>query len=158
MKSKPVLAIFLLLMALTFAIATLQTSAQTRDVTIMSVTPSVSKAYVGQTVAINVTVKNNGSDLDGFNVTAFFGNASGYYLIGMLSTSLEPGENTTLTFNWKTTGVQPCQNYTIKANCTLPEDQNQGDNELVDDKVKMHACAKRFRSETRDDGISLVLN
>jgi hypothetical protein len=142
MKSKPVLAIFLLLMALTFAIATLRVSAQTRDVAITSVTPSVNKAYVGWVVAINVTVKNNGEDSDQFEVTAFFGNETGNYTIDTMLTPLLPsGESITLTFSWDTAGVQPCQNYTIKANCTLPEDPTQGDNEFVDDKVKINMFA-----------------
>jgi len=143
MKSKSILATLLLFTVLLFAMLTTQSNASgTRDAAIIDVKPSVNKAYVGETVNINVTVKNNGTDPDTFDITAYYGNITANYTITTQSTpTLAPGENTTLTFSWNTLGVQPCQNYTIKANCTLPEDPNQADNEFVDDKVKIKMFA-----------------
>jgi hypothetical protein len=143
MKSKSVLATILVFTVLTFAMITLQASANgTRDVAIIDVKPFVNKAYVGETVDINVTVKNMGTASDAFNVTAFYGNMTANYTIAtILTPTIAPSENTTLTFSWNTTGVKPCQNYTIKANCTLVGDPTPDDNEFVDGKVKINMFA-----------------
>jgi hypothetical protein len=143
MKSKSVLSTVLLFAVLTFAMVTLQASASvTRDIAIIDVRPFVGRAYVGETVAINVTVKNMGTDPDAFDITAFYGNMTANYTITTLPTpTLNPGENTTLTFHWSTIGVKPCQNYTIKANCTLIGDPTPDDNEFVDGKVKINMFA-----------------
>jgi len=111
------------------------------DVAIVDVTPSTNKTYVGRPVNINVTVQNNGNVSDTFHVTAYYGNATAYYLIANLSISLDAGKNGTLTFVWDTAGVRPCQNYTIKANCTLLGDENPGDNEKVDGEVHVTILA-----------------
>ena len=113
-----------------------------RDVAIIDVTPLTNGTYIGKPVPINVTVKNKGKEPGTFEIKAYFGNVTANYTIGSLSTpQLASGESITLTFKWDTTGVQPYQNYTIKANCTLPGDPTPEDNELVDGKVKISIFA-----------------
>ncbi|MDH7477386.1 MAG: CARDB domain-containing protein [Candidatus Bathyarchaeota archaeon] len=143
MRFKSLQAAISLFLVLTLVILTPHTNAHsTLDAAIIDVTPSTNKAYVGETVAINVTVKNNGTESAEFSVTTFFGNLTDNYTIATLKTGqLEAGEEKILTFNWDTSNVKPCQNYTIKANCTVDDDPTPEDNELVDGEVKISILA-----------------
>ena len=80
-------------------------------------------------VAIYVTVKNEGNYTETFNVTAYYNsNVINYTTV----TNLPPGENTTVTFTWNTTGVAK-GNYTIKAIAdTVPGETDVADNTLSD--------------------------
>lgn len=158
MKSKSLIITVLLFTALMFSMTTLKVGAlTTRDVAIIDVKPSTHRTYAGKIVAINVTVKNNGTDPDTFDVTAYFGNMTANYTISTLPTlQLAVGENVTLTFYWNTTGVQPCQNYTIKANCTLSEDPHQEDNEFVNGEVKVDIVAD-VNNDGKVDGMDIAL-
>ena len=141
-------------------------SIATRDVSILGVEPSTNVAYVGQLVNITVVAGNEGDLTETFNVSA-------YYNDNLIETKtikdLPSGENETLVFTWNTLHVQPCINYTIKADAeVVPYETDTADNEYVDGKVKikmvgdidgdgkvdifdMRIVAKAFGSMIEDD-------
>jgi len=104
------------------------------DVAISSVTTSTTKAYVGQIVDINVTAKNDGTETETFNVTAYFNITA---IETKKVTNLAPNAEIILTFNWNTTNVTP-GNYTIKAVAsTVPGETDTADNTYIDGSVKV---------------------
>jgi len=82
-----------------------------RDVAITSVTPSKTVVVVGEIVNITVVAKNEGTETETFNVTAYYGNVS---IETQAVNNLAADTNTTLIFSWNTTSVS-AGNYTIKA-------------------------------------------
>lgn len=83
-----------------------------KDVAIVSVEPSRDAVYSGWTVNVTVIAANLGNLTESFNVTAYAGTIE----IGTKEViALDPGENSTLVFVWSTTGLQPCEYYTIIA-------------------------------------------
>ena len=100
------------------------------DVAITEVTASPTTVTVGDTITVNVAVKNEGDADATFNVSV-------YYVYTLIDTqtdiTLSPGANTTLTFTWDTTGVDP-DTYTIRAEVpTVPGEIDTLDNvEFVD--------------------------
>jgi len=121
-------------------------SARVHDVAIMSVAPSVSEAYVGQIVDIEVVVKNLGNVAETFNVTAKYDNTT----IGTEKvTDLAPYTETTLVFTWNTTDVTPCINYIIKAEADVVQGEVEtADNIFIDGSVKV-----KLLGDVNDDGI-----
>ena len=104
------------------------------DVAVISVVPNVTQQYPGRIVNITVVVKNNGNMYETFNVTAYRDSIP----IGtILVTDLGIGENTTLIFNWNTSGLTPCHLWTIKAEAAVVGDINPSDNTLIDGTVKI---------------------
>jgi len=112
-----------------------------RDVAIISVTPSAAKAYVGEMVNITVVAENQGASTETFNVTARYENTT----LGILETlgpqevtNLPPEQTIALTFIWNTTDTQPCVYYTIKAEAsTVPNEVDTSDNTYTDGTVKI---------------------
>ena len=85
-------------------------------------------------VNITVVVENNGNMYETFNVTVYRNTTA----IGtILVTDLGIGENTTLIFQWNTTGLTPCQNWTISAKAPIVGDINPSDNNKTDGTVKI---------------------
>ena len=112
------------------------------DVAITSVTTSTAKAYVGEMVNITVIAQNQGETTETFNVTVKYENTTHGFLdiVGIQNvTELAPDTTITLTFLWNTTEVQPCINYTIKAEASiLPDEIDTADNTFADCKVKIN--------------------
>jgi PKD repeat protein/KaiC/GvpD/RAD55 family RecA-like ATPase len=82
---------------------------QAHDVAILVVAPSKIEAHVGEVIDVTVTVKNEGTVAESFNVTLYCNTTQ----IGEQSvSSLAPNANTTLTFKWNTTGTSVGK-YTI---------------------------------------------
>jgi hypothetical protein len=82
-----------------------------RDVAVISVEASPSSVEAGDPVSITVVVRNNGGEIENFDVTVYWGDSN----VGTLSTSdLNPNATETLIFNWNTEGTAE-GNYTIKA-------------------------------------------
>jgi len=102
------------------------------DIAVTNVTTSKTIVGQGYFMFINVTVENQGDSAETFNVTLYYNsNAINYTTV----TNLPPGENTTITFTWNTTGV-PKGNYTIKAIAEpVPGETDTTDNTLVDGTV-----------------------
>lgn len=83
----------------------------THDVAVTSITISPPNATVGESVTITVVVKNNGTEMETFNVKIYCDTAE----IGNKDvTPLNPDDEETLTFTWDTTTMD-AGDYTIKA-------------------------------------------
>ncbi len=78
---------------------------------------------------LTVTVENRGNYNETFNVTAYYNsNVINYTTV----TNLPPGEETTITLTWNTTGVAK-GNYTITAYATpVPSEMDIADITLTD--------------------------
>ena len=82
------------------------------DVAIVWVEPSTNYVYPGRPVNITVVAANLGDVTSTFDVTAYYANTT----IGVQTViDLPPDHNTTLIFVWNTTGLTPCNNFTISA-------------------------------------------
>ena len=107
------------------------------DVAVTEVTPSMNQVCQGLLVKVNVTVANLG------NVTEETFNVALYY--DSTKIDEQPVENLTaeqtrtLSFSWNTSGVEPCKNYTLRANATIVlGDINETNNELFGGPVKVN--------------------
>jgi len=109
-------------------------SAVKHDISIISVTTNKQYAHPGRIVNITVVVKNNGDVSETFNVTA---KRDSIPIGTILVTNLGAGDNTTLIFQWDTSGLTRCTTWTIKAEAPLAGDANPGDNTLTDGTVKI---------------------
>jgi len=107
------------------------------DVVVVDVTPYTHWVYQGLSVNISVEVENKGSVAENVTVTLYY-NITAHQTIGLLNTSVLPGENQTVTFTWNTKGVPYCHNYTITAVATIAfVDNDPMDNTLTDGKIKV---------------------
>jgi hypothetical protein len=107
----------------------------TRDVEILHVETSTNMTYPGRIVNVTVLAHNLGDVAETFNVTAYYGNNT----MGTKTVvNLQPNVNATLVFHWDTTGLQPCNNFSIKAVASqVPYELNLGNNVYVDGYVKI---------------------
>jgi len=107
----------------------------TRDVAIIHVEPSRNMTYPGRIINITVVAANLGDIQETFNVTTYYDENE----IGTQTViDLPANQNITLVFPWNTTGLQPCTNYTIKAEATqVPYEQNITNNIYIDGYVKI---------------------
>jgi hypothetical protein len=81
------------------------------DVAAISQTPTPTSVTQGDPVTVEVVVENQGTQTSTFDVTCYFDTG----VVGTLTvTNLAAGYDTTLNFNWDTTGV-PTGTYTIQA-------------------------------------------
>ena len=112
------------------------------DVATVSATTAATEAYPTwrDPFGINVTVMNEGTEVETFNVTVYAYNAT-YditYQIGTQTvTDLAPGANTTLpSFSWVLTDVTHHVIYTITANASVVSGETDtADNTLIDGTV-----------------------
>jgi len=113
-----------------------------RDVAVINVASSATKAYVGEMVNITVVAENQGDSTETFNVTTTYENTT----LGIFETvgtqevtGLAPEQNVVLTFTWNTTDAQPCVYYAIKAEAsTVPGEIDLTDNTYTDGTVKVN--------------------
>jgi PKD repeat protein len=109
-------------------IVTIATSIK-HDIAILSVTINTPHEYVGRTVNITITVKNNGDVDENFNIMVYRNSTS----IGTIPVSnLMVGENRTIVLSWITPNLPPYQKWTINAQAPLTGDINPSDNAFVD--------------------------
>jgi len=107
-----------------------------RDVAIISVNiTSQNIVYPGRIVTIDVTAMNRGNmTTETFDITLYYDTN----IIGVETVTLEPWSNTTITFYWNTTGLEPCNNFTIWAEASqVPYETNLENNVYVDGWVKI---------------------
>mgnify|MGYP001059971866 CR=1 FL=1 len=106
------------------------------DVAIIDVAPSAIRAMVGNKVYINVTVENQGNAYETFNVTVYYDDN----IVGTQAVEdMLPGTCMLLTFNWNTSNVPACFDYTIKAIADIvPGETDISDNKLIDGNVKIN--------------------
>jgi hypothetical protein len=114
----------------TFEIALVQVP----DIAVTNIKLSSASVFIGQTVQINVTIANTGTEAVGFNVSTYYNST---FLIETIPVSvLEPASQVTLTFTWNTASVTEGQ-YKISASAPLPGDPTPRDNTLVDGVVQV---------------------
>jgi hypothetical protein len=102
---------------------------------VLALEVSATEVYAGETVNITVTVQNSGIYTESFNVTAFYGDN---VIETKNVTDLAAATQRNLTCSWNTTSVQPCINYTIKAEASLvPDESDTTNNVYVDGTVKI---------------------
>jgi len=117
-------------------------TAEAHDVAVVDLTHSktpcvpMSTVSQGRTVTIWATVENQGGFPETFNVTAYAVNVTASYTIGTQQVTLNPGENTTLTFVWDTTGYKN-GDYTIEVTAVLPGDNDPTDNTFTDGVIRV---------------------
>ncbi len=106
------------------------------DVAVVNVTSSPSEVTVGELVSINVTVANQGTETETFDITVYYDNV----IIETKSvTNLPSGASKTLTINWETTNVDP-ETYTIAAVAsTITGEIDTTNNEFIGDTVTVTA-------------------
>lgn len=116
------------------------------DIAVIDVLPEQSWAYQGWTLKINVTVKNLGETSETFNLTAFYDDA----IIDIVTAlSLNPGEELSIVYEWNTSSIAPCRNYTIKAEAsTVLYEYNVTNNVYVDGTVKV-----KMLGDVNGDGV-----
>ena len=81
------------------------------DIALIEVTPSSTSVSAGKLVSINVTVKNEGSATETFDVTVLYDSTA---IDTKTVTDLAPGDSETLSFSWNTKDVAE-GDYTITA-------------------------------------------
>jgi hypothetical protein len=115
----------------------LMTTWSEHDIAIKNVTTSTTQATPGQTITINVTVRNNAniSTSETFTVTTEYNSTT----INTISINppLATGATRIITFTWNTTGT-PRGNYTITAETsTVPNELNTNNNHYTDGTVEV---------------------
>jgi hypothetical protein len=98
------------------------------DIAIIAIQPSKNDVIVGETIMINVTVKNNGTMPESFEINVYYN----YSLLGTSSlTNFGPSQTQVLTFQWNTSLTIPGI-YNIKARAsTVPGELETQNNELT---------------------------
>jgi KaiC/GvpD/RAD55 family RecA-like ATPase len=95
------------------------------DIAILNVTVSNNEVNIGQVVNITVTVKNEGTAGESFNVTVFWNETS---IETLLVSNLAPNAERTLTFQWNTDSLQQSANFLIRAEADILA----GENDVLD--------------------------
>jgi hypothetical protein len=91
--------------------------------------PTVGQGY---NLIVNVTVENQGTFTETFDVSAHAATMPPEILIGTTSVTLNPGENTIVSFTWSTVGVA-YGNYTISGSAAIVSGEiDTSDNRLPD--------------------------
>jgi len=92
-----------------------------RDIAVTVLSLSNNRPKEGENVSISVTVLNNGSEAESFDISLSYDDN---LIETQTVTSLAPGGTATLTFTWNTTGV-PLGSHTIKAQASsVPGETN----------------------------------
>lgn len=111
-----------------------------RDIAITNISPSSEAVTVGDTVHVDVTVLNKGTESESFNVTAYYGDN----VIGTKQvTDLPPEGEEILIFDWDTTDVAALR-YQIRAEAPLDGDGYTDDNSFIDGTVTINPLGEPF--------------
>lgn len=94
------------------------------EVAVTAVTFSPSAVLPGQTVAVNVSVADQGDYVEDFNVTAFVDSQ----VVGEQAVHLNSGSSTVLFFNWNTTGFGKGEHWLLASADVVPGEINTTDN------------------------------
>jgi hypothetical protein len=129
-----------------------------RDLAIINVVPYKNWTYQGNLLKINVTVQNKGEVIEtSVDVKTYF---DSNLIDTLIIPSLNPSEQTTVTFVWNTTSVTPCHNYTVSAEVlSVPFELHLEDNKLEDGGVKIRLpCDVNGDKKVDIDDLVLVTN
>jgi len=103
------------------------------DIALTDIKVSNITVFIGETVQINVTVVNKGTEVETFDLST-------YYNSSLIETrpvsALGPASQIMLTFTWNTISVHE-GSYRISAFAPLPDDATPADNTLVDGVVQV---------------------
>ena len=117
-----------------------------RDVAVVEVSLSATEVYVGDVVNITVVAQNFGGATETFSVTVFHNDSS---IETLEIIDLAAGAQKNLMFSWNTADVQPCLNYTVKAEASVvPDEIDTANNVYVDGTVKV-----KMQGDVNGDGI-----
>jgi hypothetical protein len=105
----------------------------THDIAVLNVIPWSRLVSIGDTLNVNVTIKNNGTQTESFDITLYYDQT---LAMTIHVNNLAADTETIITFNWNTADV-PAGNHTLKAYATpLSNEQNTDNNQYVDGTVK----------------------
>ncbi len=115
--------------------------AYAHDVAVTNVVVSKAVVNAGETVSIDVTARNDGTESEDFGVTTYYGTNT---IATQQVDGLSPGSEETLTFSWDTTGVAE-GDYQIKAIASTVEGEvDTDDNEFKDGTVTVNVVSEPF--------------
>lgn len=115
--------------------------AYAHDVAVTNAAVSKTVVNAGETVSIDVTVRNDGTESEDFSVTTYYGTNT---IATQQVDGLSPGSEETLTFSWDTTGVAE-GDYQIKAIASTVEGEvDTDDNEFKDGTVTVNVVSEPF--------------
>jgi KaiC/GvpD/RAD55 family RecA-like ATPase/PKD repeat protein len=110
-------------------------SVNTHDIAILNVTVSTNKVDIGQVVNITVTVKNEGTVSESFNITIFRNSTS---IETLLVSNLAPNTERTLIFQWNTSNIGQPASFLIRAEADVVAGENDvADNTYTDGTVEV---------------------
>lgn len=95
------------------------------DIAIISQVPSQTQVTKGDSVQIEVVVKNEGTEPATFTVSCYYNET---FLETKTVTNLAPDATTTVSFNWETTGIPVGIYYINTAASTVPGETDTDDN------------------------------
>lgn len=105
------------------------------DVAVIHISLPFNEICSGETIGLNVTVRNEGSVRESFNVTVYYNNT---IIETKLVSNLTQGSNVTLTFNWNTS-TTPAGIYIIRGEAQVVVGEvDVDDNVLVYGPVKLY--------------------
>jgi len=110
------------------------------NIAVTNVAPSKTEVNAGETVTINVTVLNKGTETETFSVTAYYGDTA---IDTKQVADLAPEGEETLIFSWDTAGVLAGE-YPIRAEATVEGEGSPEDNKCVDGTVKVNVAGQSF--------------
>jgi hypothetical protein len=115
------------------------------DTAVVNVVPASTSANIGDTLNVNVTVKNKGTTTESFNVILYYSQN----VIGSLRISnLASGSQTAVTFNWST-GSVTAGTYNLTAFAVpVPGETSIADNYFEDGSVKLTQSNRGFFGAT----------
>jgi hypothetical protein len=83
------------------------------------IAPNYYQPYRGWAGNVSVTILNNGTTVQSFNVTVSYSNGTSYSLGTQHVTKLACLNSTVVIYHWNTSLLEPTMNYTITANATI---------------------------------------
>ena len=102
------------------------------DIAVVGATPSKTVVAIGESISINASVMNKGTEAETFNVSAYYDTTE---IDTQTVTELTAHAKKTLIFTWNTTGV-PYDNYTISVYANpVPGETDTDDNTYSDGTV-----------------------
>jgi KaiC/GvpD/RAD55 family RecA-like ATPase/chitodextrinase len=130
-------------------------SVNTHNIAILNVTVSNNEVNIGQVVNITVTVKNEGTAGESFNVTIFCNSTS---IETLLVSNLAPNAERTLIFQWNTDSLQQSANFLIRAEADIVAGENDvADNTYTDGIVEVSQTSNDRNSSPLDWQWALLL-
>jgi PKD repeat protein len=111
------------------------------DIAITQVTPSKTEVNAGETILIDVVIRNKGVSTESFSVKVYY---DGKEIATKQVVDLESGEEITLTFEWDTTNVAEGTYQILAKAIGVKDDGNPDDNEFPDGTIRVQPVQQSF--------------